>query len=349
MLTVLGQRVFMVDTAALNLAIGDVVTVHGHFTADGQVLPTLVEPYVGENLYLVRGVLQELAPNRFAVGALEVDLASATREGFPGGAPVAGDAVLVVAGQPPTQGVLTASTVRCEGACRPARWGNGGARGFITAWRSATDFDVDGVTIRPNWCECTYGASPALGTYVDVSLYGGNAELLLAPSASPPLGLTGHVTAADPVTRELVVLGYRVQASPATHISATPQDYPSVDALTFDALGVGDTVEVSGTTLGGVLVAGTIVRQGDTAQVRAGYYDFTLSDPVIEVAGQSILTNAATLVNRCDATKTAVSLDEFFATDWAREYTLLAITVDPDTSPLVAQQIIACTLNDYDG
>jgi len=340
MLTVLGQRVYMVDSAALSLAIGDVVTVHGHFTADGQVLATLVEPYLGEPLYLVRGVLQEIAPNRFAIGGLEVDLASASRENFPGGAPLAGDSVLVLADEVPARGVLTAQTVHCVGACESARWETGAVRGILTAWRSPTDFDVDGVAIQPSWCECGYGQPPLLGTYVDVSLYGGNAEVYLAPSTTHRVGLAGDIAAVDTANREIVVLGFRVQSTPGTQITATPQWYPDVDALAFGELSIGDAVEVSGEVLGNVVVAGTIVRQGDAQLVRT--LDYMLNEPAIEVAGRSVLTDSSTLVNLCEG-RGSIGVDEFFATAWADQDAMLLITVDPDSTPLVAREVEVCT------
>jgi len=346
LLSLLGQQVFGFDPAPLSVGPGDVVTVYGHFTSDGRILATLIEPYVGDPLFLVRGVLREIEPNRFAIGSLEVDLASAVRENFPGGALVAGDAVLVLANEPPAQGVVTAQTVRCVGACESVRWNTGLARGFLTGWRSSADFDVDGVAVRPIWCECGYGPPPPIGSYVDVVLNAGNAEIYFAPSTTHRLGLAGSVTAVDVANHEVDVLGFRVQVSPATQTTVALWPSPDVDALVFDELAVGDAIRVSGEELGSVVLAGTIVSDGSAPLVRT--LDYVLSEPAIEVAGQSILTNDATQVNFCDDAG-SITVADFFATAWSEQAATLLISVDPNVTPLVALQVEVCVPDDQDG
>lgn len=175
-LTVLGQRVYLTTGDSLgfatlaDVAVGDIVTVSGHFTVDGHIAAERLDHYTGPPLWLLRGVLKELPGNRVGIGELEVDLSSAAREGFPGDAPLSGDAVIVFADGPLVNGVLTANSVRCTGGCDSARWDTGLIYGLVTAWRSPTDFDIDGRTIQPLSCECDTGAPPPVGSLVGVYL-----------------------------------------------------------------------------------------------------------------------------------------------------------------------------------
>ncbi|HSG66215.1 MAG TPA: DUF5666 domain-containing protein [Gammaproteobacteria bacterium] len=342
-LTVLGQRVYAYDAAVESAAVGDTVSVYGHITGDGQVTAELVEPYAGDPLFLLRGTLAGLASGRLAIGDLEIDISSATLENFPAGASLPGDTVLVFSDQPPDQGLLTAKTLRCIGEC-VSDWVGGGAlgwaRGFLTGWRSPTDFDIDGISIRPRSCECGYGMPPPLGSFVDVFLRDGNADITRAPSTTHRLGLAGRITAIEVAHREIEVLGYRVQLSPATQITATRQYYFNVDALAFEELRVNDSIEISGEAIGSTIVAGTAIRQGDAHVVRS--YDYGLEAPAIEIAGQTILTDAATQLSLCEDTG-SISLDAFFATPWSDLAAVLIIAVDPDTTTLVARQVTVCT------
>ncbi len=340
-MTVLGQRVYVDSAIVASAAIGDNVAVYGHFTITGQIVAELVEPYDGEPLFLVRGVLTETTPGHFAIGELEVDLASATRENFPAGAPIPGDTVLVFGAQPPTAGVLSAATVRCIGACSSARWESGSLRGFITGWRSPTDFDIDGTAVRPSSCECGYAPPVAPGTFVDVQVTDGNAQITQASSTSRTIGLAGQITAIDPTQGDILVLGYRVHVSPATHITADPDAY--FEALAFDSLTVGDAVEISGQPHGAGIRADTIVRQGDANIVKV--LDYTLAEPAIEAAGRTILTQDATRVDLCDGDGAMMGLGWLFGTAWSDLDTWLVVEVDPNSEPLIAERVIVCPPN----
>jgi Domain of unknown function (DUF5666) len=339
-LTVLGQQVYAYAGIATDVALGDLVTVSGHFNADGEILAEFIEPYVGDSQFVVRGVLNDTALGGFALGGLEIDLSAASREGFPGGAPLPGDAVVVFAEQPPDEGILTANAVRCTGQCATASWENGWVAGFVTAWRSPTDFDVDGIAVQPSWCQCVYGAPPDIGRYVYVSLYHGNADVTPAPTTSFRTGLAGRIEAIDEVRREITVLGFPVQMSPATLIAATQENYYDfAGSLSLSDLQLGDAVEVGGEVAGNVVVAGRIVPGSEASFVLS--YDYTLDRPAIHVAERTILTETTTTITSCDGLQN-LSFDDFFAT----QYMAIFISVDPVRSPLAAVQINACTLAD---
>jgi len=337
-MTVLGQRVYADDAAVASTAVGEVVTVYGHFTGTGQIVAELVEPYAGDPLFLLRGVLTEPAPGHFAIGELEVDISSATRENFPGGAPLPGDTVLV-RGDPPSSGdVVSATAVRCIGACLSPRWLLGSARGFLTSWRSPTDFDVDGIAVRLDYCDyCPDTPPPTPGTFISVSVNYYGSQVTQASSTSRTIALAGRVTAKDSVLGEIVVHGYRVHVSPATHIIADPDVY--FDVLPFDNVNVYDAVEISGQASGAGIRADTIVRQGSANIVKV--LDYTLAAPAIEVAGRAILTDSTTRVELCQGDG-LMSVSELFAKAWADLHTWLMIIVDPNSDPLVAERVVVC-------
>jgi len=345
-LTVLGQRVYASDSDMVAYTIGDVVNVYGHFTPGGQVVATRVEPYEGEPLFLLRGVLTEPAAGHLAIGSLELDISSASRENFPAGAPLAGDAVLVLANQAPENGILTADTIRCTGKCAAVTWTSnweyGSVRGIVTGWRSYTDFDIDGRALSFYWCECAYASPVPLGSFVDVALYGGNADIITrAASTSHTIGVSGRISAVDAVYREVVVLGYRVQVSPATQITTAPVIYFAAESsVSFEDLRVGDWVDVSGEALGAGIRAGVIVRQNSGNTLKALQYTFDA--PAILIAGRPVLTDGTTQVSVCRGGG-SITLDQLFATASSEAGAWLSIAItDPYAEPLVAQEITVC-------
>ena len=207
-------------------------------------------------------------------------------------------------------------------------------RGFLTDWRSNGDFDVDGTAVRQDWCECAF-ASP--GSFVDVYLEYYSADVTRASSTSRTIGLAGRITAKDSLHGELVVHGYRVHVSPATHIMVAP--LTGFDVLPFDDLAVGDAVEISGQALGAGIRADMLVRRGDANNVKALQY--TLDEPAIEIAGRTILTQEATQVDLCEGDG-AMSLSALFEKPWADMDAWLLIVVDPDSEPLIADKVIVC-------
>lgn len=338
-LTVLGQQVYangLSAAGAANVEIGDIVTVYGHVSAAGDVLAELIEPYAGDPLWLLRGVLTEPGAGRIAIGGLAVDLASAAREGFPGGAPLPGDFVLVLADEPPAAGVLTAATVRCLGECAASNWRSGSVRGFMTAWRSPTDFDVGGVAIRPTSCDCVYVTPAIVGSFMDVYLDDGRAWLGTAPSTPSRTQLAGTIEAIDSALREIEMLGFHVQASPATQV----WDFGTYSLL-FEDLQVGDPVYVLGAAVGDAIVAGSIDRD-TSASARITSYDYTLDRPAIGIAGRTVLTDDSTTVRTCYSHYGPEywSLDELFGSPSSGG--ALVLSLESASTPLVAREVTVC-------
>ncbi len=297
-LTVLGQRVYLDDrtvfdsqryTSVDDIAVGEVVTISGHFTASGRVLATRIDAYAGDPLFLVRGVLAAASGGRLAIGNLDIDLAAATPEGFPASAPLAGDAVVVFAHAPPVGGVLAATTVRCTGECTGAKWDNSGlgfVQGFVTAWRSWADFEVDGHPIRLQGCLCSYGPPPPVGSLIELNYLAGELTRGRAPPGS--IELSGPIENVDLARDQLTVQGTHVQITPGTYVD------PDLRAH----LSAGDSVSVGGGLIGNTMIAGRIdPRPVDSPDIDTGW--FWLRSPEIWVAGQKILTDASTVFKDC--------------------------------------------------
>ncbi len=326
-LRVLGQQVYVdgwttLDYSSLeDISVGDAVAVSGHFAPDGRVLATRVEAYTGAPLFLLRGILSARPNGHLAIGDTEVDLAAATREGFPGSAPLAGDAVLVLASGPPVNGLLTSDRVRCTGQCAATRWETGFARGFLTAWRSTTDFDVDGLAVRP----ALGGLAPPVGSLVDVSLTNGVATVTPALGDIDTIRVSGSIEALAPASGEITVLGMRVQLTPGTY-----RDPSLVDLAD---LAVDRLVTVRGGLVGDTIVAGEIALGVSGAAIRSAV--FSRNPPAIRVAGQAILTDELTQVTYC---KGASGIDELFG--WAGDDAdSLSIQLRAQAAPLVASTI----------
>jgi Domain of unknown function (DUF5666) len=355
-MTVLGQRVYVTDVTAIYgnafpdgdgdlgaLAVGDRVTVAGHFSADGQVMASLIQQDAGPGEVLLRGVLADGANGLFRIGELQVDLSGASLEGFPGDAPLAGDTVLLLADQDPQNGVLVVRSARDAGH---SDWNpdNYSVTGFVTAARDSYDFDVGGYTVRKDACvQCATLAEPlATGTYVRVSgrSFDVTNVTLLWPTGVG-VGLVGPVDAIDAAAGSLTVLGITVQTSPATHTSADEQPWVGSATLDLAELGIGNTVTVSGNVLGDIIVAGRVGRVGEGTRIRTRAYE--RADPAVVVLGRQILTDAATTVLACDFyTDDCTTADASWLFSYAGAYLpTLSIDIDTATMPLRATQITA--------
>lgn len=355
--SVLGQQIHLIDRSfgdAVDLATlspGDIVSVSGPISADGQVIATRIDQqsYVGP--VLLRGILAAGSNGLFRIGDMQVDLSSAVREGFQGGTPLAGDSVLLFADSAPQGGPLVAQTARYEG-------GNSyqvvagqflhvsELTGFVTATRSKSDFDVAGYTFRPESCaSCdTLSEAPAVGAYIRAEIHSGAGSVKLETITAEVDRLTGPVESIDLAGSAITVLGITVRLSPATHIVADNYYLTDPGKLDLADLEVGSTVTIAGGTRqtgGAVLFAGWIGRYGNGVQIMSGDA-IEFDDPSIDFVGRSVLTDATTEITYCNCDDDCSVVDSswlFGRTDGPP--TRLTIDIDPDQLPLRAMQILA--------
>jgi hypothetical protein len=140
----------------------------------------------------------------------------------------------------------------------------------------------------------------------------------------------------------LGVLGFTVQASPATHISEVL--YPRVGTSTFHIgeLSIGETVTVHGGALGDLMVAGQLARTGEGRRIISSQYD--LANPDILMLDQKIQTDAATTVEECDLDDICVTheSDWLFSSDYDPAWTL-SVEVDGQAPALRATSVLVFT------
>jgi Domain of unknown function (DUF5666) len=315
--TVLGQTVHVTDRTAQfgmiaqrgiadldDLRVGDYVTISGYFSNGGEIVATLIQREAGPVTPLLRGVLALAAGGTFHIGKMQLDLSGASLEQFPGGTPLAGDTVLLVADREPRNDVLAVRTARF--ATRDyERAVEEHLTGFVTAVRSNADFDIGGSGWQSSACsECdaltTSGKLTAEGTFVSATQsVGGMAHLSLEWATTDTTALIGPVASVDVGTGALKVLGFTVQTSPATYLSADAQ--PRIGSPTFALadLGVGNTVIVRGGALGSMVVADRLAPTEGVDRIRM--MTFALADPAIVFLGSNIQTDASTTVLSCES------------------------------------------------
>lgn len=351
-LTVAGQRVHLFGTVGdvVNLAgisVGERITASGYFTADGQIVATRIDRDTEAGPIVLRGVLTENQNHEISIGQLQIDLSSSIREGFPGGSPLPGDAVLVFADQPPVGGILTVQIARYAGG----DWINNQPQnaerlsklvGFVTDSRSTTDFDIAGHAYLPNFCgACNELSRPVpAGTFVATVEQNG-AALLDSPVGGSTV-LIGPIDSIDLTGASLSVLGFQIQTSPMTRIVQAAESPLDAEALRIDEFNVGDTVTVAGSLRQApedFLYARLLALDGQGMRIQADYYDLVVANRAIEFRGRIISTDATTVVTSCyyDACETKDQSWLFSnMTPRYEDYIFWTIDIDPAAVPLRA-------------
>jgi hypothetical protein len=152
--------------------------------------------------------------------------------------------------------VLAATHIRCTGGCTPTQpfSGVGLRRGFVTAWRSVCEFDVDGHATALEYC--WFGPPAKANAFLEINFL--SADLMLARRDTQSTArLNGALQSVDTQSGELFVEGQRVLLTPATQI-AMPRGYDYTHALSIADLATGKFVTVAGGTVGGTITADLI-------------------------------------------------------------------------------------------
>lgn len=182
-LTVLGQTVLVTTSTVFDdgitgglagLAVGNLLEVYGLYDpANRRFVATRIERETALSEYRIRGVIGDLdtAARTFKIGPVTINYATAATAG-PNGTPSAnGQFVRVWLQTTASGGVYTATGLRVgwRGAA-PAPCPEARVEGTITALRSTTDFDVNGVTVDARSASFPDGtAGIVLGARVEVS------------------------------------------------------------------------------------------------------------------------------------------------------------------------------------
>ncbi|MGC4076352.1 MAG: DUF5666 domain-containing protein [Rubrivivax sp.] len=249
-LVVLGQRVDLgastvVDGGLQALAQGDEVTVYATLDlANGRYAATRVERRSGAGFDKIRGVVGtlDLGARTLAIGTLLVDWSGvAPADAATVLAP--GRRVLLQLAQTPATGVRRATRLVLEDTV-PADRERAEIEGRITAFSSATAFELDGVPVDASAARFPDGqAGLALGVRAEATgrISGG---VLIATEVSvenedeseEPFEISGRVDAVDAAAQTFVVRGVTVHWSEATRF----------EGGSGASLAVGDQVELVG-------------------------------------------------------------------------------------------------------
>jgi len=312
----LGQTVYVTERVAVfgstaqggitdlnGLSVGDNVTVSGYFSNAGVIVATLVQRNDEPKPPLLRGTLTEASSGQFRVGDLQLDLSGAALAGFPGGVPLAGDTVLLLAEQQPQDGVLAVTELRNAGNEYQSTLQKD-VTGFVTAVRSNADFDIGGLGFPSNGCDqCDLldasGKQLTAGAFVRFTQVPNDvAHLSRDWTSGDTTALDGPIAAIDADAGSITVLGFTVQVTPATGITADLQPWIGSDTLELTDFAVGDFVAARGGVFGQTIVADRLSSAGLGTRIRMMNYD--LADPAIVFLGRSIRTDPSTAVLICE-------------------------------------------------
>ncbi|MDH4125261.1 MAG: DUF5666 domain-containing protein [Gammaproteobacteria bacterium] len=372
-MTVLGQRVHIAAQTQgrrnsligdsfdfADVALGDRVSVSGHFSADGNIIATLIERDLAPGPLVLRGILFADSDGLFRIGEQRVDLSAAALEDFPGGTPVEGDPVLLLADQEPQAGVLNVQTAQRTGSnWDPSQDESFEFNGFVTASHGPYGgFDISGNNFYYSTWDCLscirladQSRQIAVGTFVTFSnAPTGSIDLNPGSPYWNATWLTGPVDSVDIMGAAFTVGGFEVQTNPATHLSAVGDPWVGSDTLQLAELAEGSTVTVRG----GIrivpgparwqpdvrMVASSVVPGGEGIQVHTQLY--RRADPEIIFLGRSILTDENTTLTGCDGNGACVEATPawlFANTDYFQP--VLTIEIDEGSVPLRAKHIHA--------
>jgi hypothetical protein len=338
---VLGQRIYMTPTTAIDgaagavavLAVGERVGVSGFFSSDGKVVATRVGHEDAGTDVVLRGVLKASPGGGFAIGPMALSLTNAVPTDFPNGAPADGDPVLVfgeVAG-----GVLAADSVPFIGGEWGMRDGVDSAVlvGMISSRPTASEMEVEGLSVDCSFFQCNTAAGIGSGLIASLDQVGGSGRVeVVAPPAGDTV-VVGPVDAIDLQSDSLRVFGFEMALLPETGVSDAAGETAGIQDIR-----VGDVVSVSGAIVGDTVVAERITP--DTQEPSVTTPHATFEDPEIHVGGQTITTGASTSVH--DDCNQQQDLPWLFAA--AEQSSIIQLRVETaidGTGKLVASNVVA--------
>jgi hypothetical protein len=308
----------MVDDASVSagglatIQPGDTVAVSGFFTEYGGVVATRISRRAADSAVLLRGTVFASNPATFRFRVSEFDVyygqADIDLRDFPEGVPKDGDRVMLRSEVAPVNYSLNADSVafvpRTLGVAENTEVELAGA---MTPYDDSSEiFDVGRFRVHVN---CATGAcgthwqslrDNALVWIIGTSDEYGDVQARYTGLVNEgSIALTAAVDAIEPGTRSLTLLGFRVQASVFTQFG--DERAGGTTPKSVEDLQVGDIVTARGTYGGtpGLLVSSRIVR-APAQDPSLHTWRFQRSDPAIIVLGRSILTNVATMVDRCE-------------------------------------------------
>lgn len=316
------------------LSPGDLVEIAG-FIGDGRIIATRVERDTDNDGLEVAGFVSSLDSNAgtFRLNDLVVDYSSAAiDDGFPGGAPAAGDLV-EADGTRFENGTLFATELEFWGnrpriACDGFDDGDDDdsdcdveLEGYVSSISSASSFELNGVPVMIN-----SGTSFEGGVATDIALNARlevdgiiNADGVVVATEvdfeddERPIEIEARVQAVDVDNSIITLLGIRVQLTSRTRF----EDFSSAQAVPFRAedIRVGDHLEITGVLSDDAsadVIATKVERddEDDNSVSLQGFVE-SLAQPNLSILGVSVQTTIGTEFELGD---NEVSQAEFFST-----------------------------------
>ena len=280
------------------LAVNDTVEVSGFFRADGSIAATRIETKPSGTEFEVTGIVSNVTGNDFMINNLVVDYSAAQLDDFPTGAPENGQLVESKGNNLGGSGELLATRVEFKG--NDIGGDNGDqieVEGFVTRFVSATDFDVEGISVITN-ASTTYvngsSADLALNRKVEVEGVLGASGNIIATKVEIKLagfirieGLV-DVTTANSVT----IFGITISVDSLTRIE--DKSDADVDPFRLANVNVGDYLETRGYEDASGVVATRVEREDFRGDVAIRDFVDSVTDPDFTIRGVSIQTNGAT-------------------------------------------------------
>lgn len=308
-LTVLGQSVIVdADTSFDDsisppsidgIFVNDIVEVSGFFLADGRISATRIEKELPGGEFEVTGVVSGLTATTFRINNLIVDFGRAQLDNFPNGTPENGQLV-EAKGNPPLggNGELVATRVEFKSGDLPAADGDRAeVEGFITRFVSATDFDVEGVSVTTD-ASTTFvngtGADLALNRKVEVEGVVNASGVLVASKIEIKLAnfirIEGQVD--DRSGNQISIFGVPINTNDLTRFE--DKSAQNLDSFGIDDIVVGDYLETRGYEDASGVVATLVEREDFDGEVALRGFVGEVTQPTFTILGVTIETDAGT-------------------------------------------------------
>lgn len=308
-LTVLGQSVIVdADTSFDDsisppsidgIFVNDIVEVSGFFLADGRISATRIEKELPGGEFEVTGVVSGLTATTFRINNLIVDFGRAQLDNFPNGTPENGQLVEAKGNSPlGGNGELVATRVEFKSGDLPAADGDRAeVEGFITRFVSATDFDVEGVSVTTD-ASTTFvngtGADLALNRKVEVEGVVNASGVLVASKIEIKLAnfirIEGQVD--DRSGNQISIFGVPINTNDLTRFE--DKSAQNLDSFGIDDIVVGDYLETRGYEDASGVVATLVEREDFDGEVALRGFVGEVTQPTFTILGVTIETDAGT-------------------------------------------------------
>lgn len=347
-ITVLGQLIVIDDDTSFDddispasidgFNINDTVEVSGFLLADDSISATRIERKSAGSEFEVTGHVSNLTATTFQINDLTVDFSAAQLDDFPAGSPENEQRVEVKGNKLGDSDELLATRVEFKGDELEA--GDGDqveVEGFITLFKSAKDFEVEGIPVITNDSTLFKNGEPgdlALNTKVEVEGPMDANGIITATKVEIKLAnfirIEGTVELMTDTS--ITILGVQINVDSLTRF----EDKSAMNLDTFGLIdiSVGNYLETRGFENASGIVATRVEREDFNGEVAIRAFVDSVSDPNFTIRGVPIETNAATVFR--DTMEQVIPAGDFFAQAMGR---LVEAEGSPSNGGILATEV----------